>query len=63
MHPPVSAILGYSWFFLALVREVLKLKTPPASEDTNGVFHALTSLEVAALDEIKLAAAVSFRLM
>src|SRR5713101_5168970 len=28
-----------------------KLKTPPASEDTDGVFHAFTSFEVAALEE------------
>lgn len=27
-----------------------KMKTPPASEDTDGVFHAFTSCEVAALE-------------
>jgi hypothetical protein len=27
-----------------------KLKTPPASEDTDGVFHAFTSFKVAALE-------------
>jgi len=26
------------------------MKTPPASEDTDGVFHAFTSCEVAALE-------------
>jgi hypothetical protein len=29
-----------------------KLKTPPASEDTDGVFHAFTSFKVAALEQI-----------
>jgi hypothetical protein len=28
-----------------------KLKTPPASEDTDGVFHAFTSFKVAALEQ------------
>jgi len=28
-----------------------KMKTPPASEDTGGVFHAFTSFKVAALEE------------
>ena len=30
--------------------EPSKMKTPPASEDTDGVFHAFTSCEVAALE-------------
>src|SRR4029079_14574751 len=38
-----------------------KSKTPPAPEDTDGVFHAFTSGKVAALDLKTLLTPVSFR--
>jgi hypothetical protein len=39
-----------------------KMKTPPASEDTGGVFHAFTSFEVAALGKTNFEISFSFRL-
>ena len=39
-----------------------KMKTPPASEDTGGVFHAFTSFEVAAPGKTNIEISFSFRL-
>jgi hypothetical protein len=45
-------LLDLSWRLAASAANApLKWKTPPASEDVDGVFHAFTSFKVTALEQ------------
>jgi hypothetical protein len=59
----LNARKGKKWFqCFCMLSCQSEMKTPPASEDADGVFHAFTPLEVAALGKVNFETPFSFRL-